>query len=84
MTPAWRVGGTQARGRGRRVLGRLALAFLSSLRLHSSEKEERSQQALADTLGIQLLFWQLQRQGPNTHSAKAREAGSLSQSRLPR
>lgn len=60
------------------MLGRLAVAFFSSLLLHSSEKEERSQQALADVLGIQLLFWQLQRQGPNTDSAKTREAGSLS------
>lgn len=55
------------------------MAFLSSLRLHSSEKEERSQQALAAVLGIQLLFWQLE--GLNTHSAKTREPGSLSQTR---
>lgn len=65
-------------------MGRLAVAFLSSLRLHSSEKKERSQQALADVLGIQLLFWQLQRQGLNTRSAKTREGGSLSQPRVPR
>ena len=54
-----------------------ATTFLSGLRLHSFEREEKSYQALADALGIQLLFWQLQSLGPNTYSAKAREAGPL-------
>lgn len=32
---------------------------------------------MADALGIQLLFWQLQRLGPSAGSAKAKEAGPL-------